>query len=302
MSRRESRSECRPRVLLSGTVLRVSAAVSGRTPAHPMAGPARAAHQLGQAPEVAPLVVGRGRPGRASTNRLTQAARQPSAWAGAMSYLKPNATCRICSGGSPIRASACSKTARRRLVRPQSSAVMTSSNGTARWRRVCSMMSRSVFEMITSSQPLRLRLEQRRPGVRERLPGAHRADERLALGVIPGVAALVRPAAQALGQDLLVRSVRALEQLELDRLPAVAQRPAGHRDQRRRDAARAGTGSCRRRPPSRRACRSSRTSPPGSFSSAIASAPGPIVRRCPGARLPRQARTAPVKRVARLCE
>src|ERR1700742_191988 len=46
-------------------------------------------------------------------------------------------------------------------------------------------------------------------GVGERLPALHRAHERRAVAVLPAVAALAAPVAQAVGQDLAVRAVRA---------------------------------------------------------------------------------------------
>ena len=65
--------------------------------------------------------------------------------------------------------------------------------------------------------------------VRERLPAPHRAHERLSVVVAQRVPALVRPAAEALAEDLLVRLVRPAHELELDLLPAVAQHPPAGR-------------------------------------------------------------------------
>ena len=78
-------------------------------------------------------------------------------------------------------------------------------------------------------QPGLLGGAQRGHGVRERLPALHRARERLAVAVVPAVAALAGPLGEAVGQHLAVAAVVALEALELKLLPARAQLAAGRR-------------------------------------------------------------------------
>jgi len=68
-----------------------------------------------------------------------------------------------------------------------------------------------------------VRLRQRRRSVRERLPGAHRASERLAVVGVVGPAALGGESLQALREHVAIGPVLALDDLELDRLPALAQ-------------------------------------------------------------------------------
>ena len=84
------------------------------------------------------------------------------------------------------------------------------------------MIARSVFEMIHSRSPACLAARGGH-GVRERLPALHRAGERLAVAVVPAVAALAGPGGEAVGKHLAVAAVVALEALELKFLPARAQ-------------------------------------------------------------------------------
>ena len=223
--------------------------------------PTSRSRELGQRPEVVPLVVGHGSgPGAGSRVAVDPRGADAERCAGPMSYLKPNATCRISLGAARrYLAARSSKCGVGRLVgRDVLGDGRRRRSATSICLSECSMMSRSVFETIHQPQA---RLAAPRAG-----PGRCRGT---AATSASSARAPCRPRrrsgsrargqrAQALGEDVAVGPVVALDHLELDRLPALAQLAAGRRVGARGAQRVVDRGTSPGRPPSRSACRSSR--------------------------------------------
>ena len=169
-------------------------------------------------------------PARGSRWRFTHAVRSPCRCAAARSYLKPNATWRISSGSAPIAAQ---RVLERRVRGLVGAAVLG--------HRHAVELDLEVAQRVLDDRAVGVRDDpqpQARPPSLRRSAGTVSGNgcqlsiERASASpsrLVPAVAALAGPRREAVGQHLAVAAVVALEPLELELLPALAQLAARRR-------------------------------------------------------------------------
>ena len=202
---------------------------------------------------------GRARGSAFSPSRLIQTVVSPSSVAGATSWKRLCATWTWCSRSAVVSSKKRSQCPWAGLYEPTSSAVTTRSNGTPSDLSDATIRARSVFERMASFQPRRRSSSSAARHLGERRPVRQRAAERARSpsGIASPASCASRSSVSV--EHLCVAAVRLGLHLRLEPVVAREQlvRALGAEEllEPPRDARR----------PSRSACRSSRTSPSGSF-------------------------------------